>query len=190
MKTVTLHVKSLTPITFGKYHQTEKLEKELHDDYEQRTWREKTHYNKDGFVYIPGTMVTNCLRESAKYLSLPIKGKGKATYTKHFDAGLIPMNDIVLKVKKDDVKGHAQHVPSDGKPGGSKRVIKMFPIIHDWEGTITIAIGDDIITADVFEQVVRNAGNLIGLGTWRPRNRGMNGRFELLSMQWNKNGMK
>jgi len=184
MKKAILNLKSITPVTFGKFHQTEKLPKELHADYELRTWKEKCHYNSDGKVYIPGMMFGNCIRESAKFLSLQIPGKGKSTYTKHFEAGIIIQNDIVLTLRKDDIKGDPRHVPSDGRPGGSTRVMKIFPIVDAWHGTLEIIIGDEIITADVFEQVVRNAGNLIGIGTWRPRSRGMNGRFELINMQW------
>lgn len=187
MKKAICKLKNITPLTFGKFHQTEKLSKELAGDYEQRTWREKLHVAKDDFVKIPGPMFGNCIRESAKFLSLQIPGKGKATYTKHFDAGIIILNDIVLNIKKESVPASIQHVPSDGRPGGTTRVIKYFPIVHDWEGVLEILIADDMITADVLETVLRNAGNLIGIGTWRPRNRGMNGRFELVGMKWVEN---
>jgi len=187
MKTAICKLRSLSPVTFGKFHQTEKLPRELHDAYEQRTWREKLHYKPDGTVYIPGAMFGNCLREAARFLSEPIPGKGKSTYTKHFDAGIIVHDNIDLPLKKDDVHPFIWHVPSDGKPGGSKRVIKYFPIVREWEGQVTFLIGDDIITAPVFEKVIRTAGTLIGIGTWRPRNRGMNGRFELMEMEWRDN---
>lgn len=186
MKKAICKLKSTTPVTFGKFHQTEKLPKELHDAFEQRTWREKLHYTPEDKVKIPGIMLCNCIRESAKFLSLSVPGKGKSTYTKHFTS-IIPFNDIVLNLKRPDVPASVQHVPSDGMQGGTKRVIKYFPIVHEWEGTIEIIIPDDIITPDVFETVVRNAGNLIGIGTWRPRNRGMNGRFELVDMKWVEN---
>lgn len=187
MKTAICKLQSVTPVTFGKFHQTEKLSGELPDSFEQRTWREKLHYKEDGRVYIPGSMFGNCIRESAKFMSIPIKGRGKATYTKHFDSSIIVQNDIVLSIKRDEVQPSIQHVPSDGRPGGTKRVIKFFPIVPEWSGTLTVMIGDDIITADIFEKVIRNAGQLIGIGTWRPRNRGMNGRFELVDMQWKDN---
>ena len=188
MKKAIIKLKSLTPITFGKFHQTPKLEKELPEAYEIRTWKEKAHYTDDGFIKIPGIMIANCIRESARFLSLQIPGKGKSTFTKHFDSGITIYDDIKTTVKKNDLQGHTQHVPSDGTMGGTKRVIRVFPIIHEWSGQITVLIGDDIITSDIFETVIKNAGNLIGLGTWRPRNRGMNGRFELADMKWFDNG--
>lgn len=186
MKKAICKLKSITPVTFGRFHQEEKQQKELPDAYEKRTWKEKAHFNESEYVKIPGAMIANCIRESAKFMSMQIPGKGKATYTKHFEAGIIIYNDIITPIKKEELRGDTRHVPSDGRPGGTKRVIKIFPIVQEWEGEVIVYIGDDIITADVFEQVVRNAGNLIGIGTWRPRNRGMNGRFELVDMKWSE----
>lgn len=187
MKTAIVTLKSLTPITFGKYHQTEKLNKESAEDYELRTWRNKCHTENDNCI-IPGIMIANCIRESAKYLNIQIKGKGKSTYTKHFDSGISLFDNINLNYKKEQLTEEenmiAVHVPSDGMRGGTKRVMRYFPKFNSWQGTIKVYIGDDIITPDIFESVVINAGSLIGLGTWRPRNRGNNGRFELVDMNW------
>lgn len=184
MKKAICKLKSLTPVTFGKFHQTPKLPKELDGDYERRVFKEKAHYTDDGFVKIPGIMFQLCLSDSAKFLNIQIPGKGKQTYTKHFEAGIIIPGDIITKIHKDDLTGVPIHVPVDGKRGGTKRVIRIFPIVHDWSGEIEVIIGDDIISADVFEQVIRNAGSLIGIGTWRPRNCGRNGKFELVKMKW------
>lgn len=184
MKKAICKLKSLSPVTFGKFHDSPKLDKERPDDYELRTWREKAHFDTKGNLKIPGIMFANCIRESAKYLSKPIPGKGKATFTKHFDAGISILTDIVTSVDRDKLTSTTQHVPSDGRPGGTTRVKRIFPIVHEWEGEITVHIGDNVITPDVFEEVIINAGQLIGIGTWRPRNRGMNGRFELVDMKW------
>lgn len=186
MKSALCKLKSKTPLTFGKYHQTDKLNKELPDAYEMRTWKEKAHYTENETVKIPGTMFANSIRDSAKFMSIPVPGKGKSTFTKHFDAGITIPSNIDTGIKKESLSGVSVHVPSDGKPGGSRRVMKVFPIVREWEGEIVVYIGDDIITQDVFEDVLKNAGLLIGIGTWRPRNRGMNGQFEVVDIKWNE----
>jgi hypothetical protein len=131
-------------------------------------------------------MLGNCIRESAKFLTIQIPGKGKATYTKHFASGIVVINDIILPILKENLSGQEVHVPADGMPGGTKRVMKKFPIVHNWKGEFTVMIGDDTITSEVFEQVIHNAGLLIGLGTFRPRNRGDHGRFKVVDMQWSE----
>lgn len=185
MKQAICTLKSASPYSQGKFHQTEKKKGELHGDYEERTWREKMHYiEKTGEVFIPGSVFASSLREAAKYRSDQVPGKGKSTFTKHFDSGIIVTDNLNLGIKKDAVKGVPVLVPSDGKPGGGSRVIKFFPLIEEWGGKVTFTILDDIITPEIFEQTIRTSGRLIGIGVWRPRNRGMYGRFELVKMEW------
>jgi len=126
----------------------------------------------------------NCVSEVAKYLSVQIKGKGKSTYTKHFEAGLLVMDPLVLPIKRDDVEGEWLFVPSDGKRGSGKRVDRCFPLIREWSGDVTFYVLDDIITPEVFEEHLRQAGNFIGIGRFRPRNNGYYGRFKVKKVVW------
>jgi hypothetical protein len=63
-------------------------------------------------------------------------------------------------------------------------VWKCFPTIKEWGGECEIMVLDDTITRDVFEQHVKEAGRFIGLGSFRPRNRGYYGRFEADVLSW------
>jgi len=184
MKKAICHLKSNSPYSQGKYVTAAKLAKELHQDYEDRTWRERLHFDKDGVVFIPPMQFSNSLKEAAKYLNIQVPGKGKTTYTKHFDAGVMVIEPLSLNVNKDEVHSEALFVPSDGRRGGTTRVLKNFPIIHEWEGVVTYYILDPIITRDVFETVLRECGNLIGIGRFRPRMRGFYGRFVVNKIEW------
>lgn len=177
MKQARATLESVAPYSQSRYHGTEKLDKENHQDYEKRTWQNRLHSNKDGFVFIPPMAFKNCLSECAKYLSIQIPGKGKATYTKHFEAGIMVTDPLVLPVKKEEVEGEWLHVPSDGRRGGTKRVEKCFPVIHEWSGEITFFIFDETITEEVFSEHLHQAGQFIGIGRFRPRNNGFYGRF-------------
>ena len=184
MKTAVCYLKSTSPYAQSKYHTTEKNNKEGHDEYEERTWRERSHYNEKRELFIPCHQFSQCIKSAAKYLSIQIPGKGKSTYTKNFASGIIVDTDVPLGVLKDDAEKLTLHVPSDGRPGGSTRVIKHFPMVKQWEGKIAVTILDDIIRNDVFEQVLRSAGVFIGIGAFRPANRGVNGRFEVEQIKW------
>ena len=177
MKTVIATLKSVSPYSQSRYHGTDKIDREIPKDYEARTWRERLHVNQDGYVFIPPMAFKNALSEAAKFMSIQIPGKGKATYTKHFEAGILVMDGLVLPVKKDDVPGEWLFLPSDGKRGGGKRVEKCYPVIHEWAGDVTFHVLDEIITPDVFEEHLMRAGQFIGLGRFRPRNNGYYGRF-------------
>lgn len=184
---VNVRLKSLSPISFSNYISVPKKPKELAKDYEERVWRERLHYDKKtGECYIPSLMIANTIREAAKYLSIPIPGKGKETFTKNFDASIDVTNNIPLGIAKDNVEGKRLMLPSDGKVGGTTRVEKIMPLIEEWEGEATIYIYDEIITKEIFEQVMSAAGVLIGMGRFRPRKRGQYGRFTCEIQSWMK----
>lgn len=185
MKTAICYLKSISPYSQSKHYETPKLnEKERPGDYEDRTWRDRLHYDDSGMVYIPCTQFANSIKVAAKYLNLQIPGKGKSTYTKNFEAGIMVINHLPLNIQKDDVQKESYYVPSDGRRGGTTRVTKHFGVIPAWEGEVTYYILDDTITKDVFERVLRECGQLIGVGRFRPRNCGWYGRFEVKSIKW------
>jgi hypothetical protein len=185
MKTATVSIKSVSPYSQSKHYTTEKLPKELAKDYEARTWQDRLHSTEDGNVFIPPMSFKNCLSEAAKFLSVQIPGKGKSTYTKHFEAGVLVTDALVLPIKKDAVKGEWLFVPSDGIRGSGKRVEKCFPVIHDWSGEVVFHVLDETITEDVFKHHLEQAGAFIGIGRFRPRNNGFYGRFKVEALNWN-----
>ncbi len=179
MKLAECKLVSQSAYSQGRHYKMDKLPKETDPDYENRTWRERCHTNQDGNIIIPPMQFTNSMKEAAKYLSLPIPGEARKTFTKHFEAGLMVTEPLVLPVKKDEVEAEWLFVPSNGQRGGGSRVEKCFPLIREWKGTVMFYILDDIITKDAFEQVLKTCGNLIGIGRFRPRNWGYYGRFKL-----------
>src|SRR5688572_16894749 len=172
MKKALCKLKSISPYSQSKHYVVDKINngKESHKDYEARTWRERLHVNKDGNVFIPPMAFKNCISEVAKYIGEQIPGKGKSTYTKHFEAGVLVVDGPVLPLKEEDVQGQWLFVPSDGKRGGPKRVDKCFPVIPEWEVEVEFIILDEIITEDVFRKHLEEAGKFIGIGYFRPRN--------------------
>lgn len=186
MKTAICHLVSSSPYSQSRFYSNEvpKLPKERPDEYEDRTWRHRLHWNKEGFVEIPGTSFSNCIKGSAKRLQLQIPGKGKTQYTKYFEAGIMCPQNLTLNIKADDVPRESLHVPSDGKRGGSKRVIRHFPRIDSWEGNVAFYVFDDVIGSDVFKQVLVSAGLLVGIGRFRPENCGFYGRFLVKTIKW------
>jgi hypothetical protein len=178
-------LKSASPISFSRFysHDVAKKDGETPADYEQRTWRERVHVTNDGRVFIPPLAFKNALDASAKYMGKQIPGRGKATYAKHFASGVLVMDPLVLPVKKSAVRGEWRLVPADGVVGGSRRVLKRFPVIDRWEGKIEIQVLDNTVTKDVLAEHLANAGMFIGVGSFRPERRGIYGRFKLVCLK-------
>jgi hypothetical protein len=184
MKIATATLHSISPYSQSRYHNTPKDQKETAKDYEQRTWRERVHCNGDGRIYIPPMTFKNCAAETAKYLGMQIPGKGKNTYTKHFDAGVLCAEPLVLPETKETVLGEWLFLNSDGRRGGGKRVEKCYPLIPSWNGDVVFNILDEAITQDVFRFHLEQSGAFIGIGRFRPRNGGFYGRFKVDNLQW------
>lgn len=187
MKTALVSIKGITPYSASRYHLTEKYPKEHYDDYEKRTWRERVNYRSDGECFIPQMAFKKAVSDVAPFLGEKIPGKKNATWTKHFKSGILVPEALLLGVKKDDIDGEWFHVPSDGKSGGSSRVLKCFPVVREWGGMLTFYVLDDTITEEVFERYVAEAGRFIGVGRFRPQNGGFYGRFEVIEVAWDSN---
>lgn len=187
MKVAIAYLVSDTPYSQSKPIDPEEYPakpKETADAKERRLWRYRQHATPDGRVFIPGASFGICLKSSAKRLKLQVPGKGKLEYTKYFEAGVMVPGALELPDVAAEVPFDRLYVPSDGRRGGSKRVWKWFPRIDKWEGEVTFYIFDDMITEDVFRQVLAAAGLLVGIGRFRPENCGFYGRFSIKSLKW------
>lgn len=184
MKTCTVTIEGATPFCASRQHNTPANKGEQPGDWEERTWREKAYYDDDGKAFIPGIAFKMSLDSAAKYLGIPIKGKGKQNYTKHFNAGVMCSSNLSLGVTREQVQGVTINANSDGVRGSGKRVPRTFPKFPKWRGELTFLIFDDIISRDVFEQVITGSGQFVGVGQNRPEKGGTHGRFLVKDLKW------
>ena len=186
MKIAIAHLRSASPYGQNNFYDEPRGDggKESPADFETRTWRERLHYDDKGIVFIPPMAFKNCITEAARFLGRKIPGRRNATYTKHFEAGVLVLEGLSLGIHKNKVPGQWLFLPSDGVRGSGKRVKKCMPRIDQWEGKVTFHVLDDTITKDVFADHLREAGSFIGLGFFRPRNNGFWGRFTVQSVEW------
>lgn len=187
MKIAHATLKSLAPYSQSRQHDTPKKEKESHADYEERTWRERTHVDPDtGTVFIPPMAFKFALETAARFLRLKIPGKGNSEYGKHFSAGVLVVEGLNLGLKREDVPGEWLNLHANGKRGSGTRVKRCMPYVPKWSGQVSYMILDDTIPKDVFETVLRESGNFIGIGRFRPENSGYYGRYEVLEIEWDE----
>lgn len=181
MKVYQCTIKGISPLSWSRFYENDvpKLEKEIAKDYEERTWQNRIHVDDQDNIFIPGASFKKCLEECAQFLSIQIPGKGKSTYTKHFLAGIGIYENATIGKKRNEISKEWFLVPSNGRRGDGTRVQKCFPRIDGWGATFEINIFDETITTSVLKEHIEQAGRLIGLGRYRPRNGGSYGRFIL-----------
>lgn len=183
-----VHLESSTPYSQSRFIMSTKPSKMKHDEWEEQSWRQRgweiTTGPDKGKMYIPAQQFKNALIEAAKYLGMKVRGKGQATYTKHFTSGILIENDLVLPVKLAECEADTVMVSADGKPGGAKKVMKHFPLVQQWEGALTFIVIDETIDREVFEQHMIHAGALVGIGRWRRSKNGRYGAFRIAKIDW------
>lgn len=185
MRLVTAKIKSDAPYSPSRAFQSERGPSETHEAFDRRCYKEHALTDANGTILIPGVAFKKALHEAAKFLGRKIPGKRGATWTKHFQSGILVLNDVSTGVNVDDADAVDVYCHSDGKPGGnSGRVWRRFPAVNQWSAEVRFAVIDDTITNDEFEFTLEKAGLLIGVGRWRPANGGMNGRFVVESVKW------
>lgn len=178
-------LKSTAPISFSAPILTKKKTGEKHDVFEKRIWEERLHRNIDGQILIPAQALKLCLESAARYLSESVPGKGKKTYTKYIEAGLMVEKNLLIGEKFECER---LFVPSDGKKGGGKRVWKNFPLIKEWHAVAEIILIEPVLIDEpgVIERYLIAAGKFVGLGRWRPEKGGLYGRFMLENFETGK----
>jgi hypothetical protein len=192
VKIVNAFLRSMSPYSQSRHHSTERLPSETNSsqgnqDYSRRTWPNHLHVSESGTILIPPMALKNALSEAAKFLALPLKGK--ATYTKFFEAGVLTVKPLDTGVLAVDAVAEELFLPSDGVRGSGKRVLKTYPKIFSWAGDAEFIVIDDTVLQSyagdrnltVFQYVLQQSGSVIGLGRFRPRQNGFYGRFMIES---------
>jgi len=158
---------------------------EKDDAYEKRSWIETAHWTPEGKMFIPAMAFKKSVETAAK--RNPRKYSGQRTYTKHFLSGMMVMDDLVLDITREDIIPCWLYLPSQPGRATGGRVWKCMPTVHHWSGTAKFVISEDIITPDIFELYLAEAGMQVGVGVWRPENGGLNGRYLCNEISWEEN---
>jgi hypothetical protein len=186
----TVTIIGMSPYSASRQHNAPFLEGEAHDAYDLRTWREHlTTDIRDGqkTVCLPAHGVMQMYASAARYCKKQIKGQGRATWTKKFEAGISVPENPSLGIDPASVERVVISCNPQGIRGGKGRVPRRFPIIPVWGTTFDVWILDPIITREIFTEMSEIAGLYIGLGRFRPENGGINGRFRLDKLAWQDN---
>jgi hypothetical protein len=190
MRRVKVYLENIpgSPYSQSAKHDTPFLDREQHDAWEQRTWRNKMTTNKDDVVCVPAMAFKQCIDTAAQKIGEKVKGRRGATYKNFFASGFFCEADVPLAngkpIKKADVESVQISANADGVRGSGKRVPRRFPLIPKWHGVAMFTIVDDLLTPEIFEQHVKSAGIVVGIGRFRPEKGGTNGRFKAVKFEW------
>lgn len=63
------------------------------------------------------------------------------------------------------------------------RVMVIRPRWDEWSVDFTLSVDEDSIQQEMIERIITYAGKYVGIGSYRPQNKGRFGRFELTSIE-------
>ena len=190
MKIVRINVENMPGIPYSQSakHNVPMKDRESHEDYDLRTWREHCTVNKDGQVCVPMMAWKQCLDTCAQKLGHKVPGKRGASFKGYFVSGVLCPADTPLFNGKALTKELAEpktiYANLDGVRGSGKRGDRTYPEFSKWHCIVEFWIVDDIITQPVFEDHFNVAGRIVGIGRFRPERGGTNGRFRATNYDW------
>jgi len=188
MKVALAELESLSPYSPSRrVRAVNKEAKETFEQYEAAIWRDRAHWTAEGRLFIPPMAFKRSLETAAAMLRIRIPGKGQSEYGKHFLAGILVPEGLVLPITRETIQSENLFLSSAGKKG-KMDVLKTEPVVPQWTGEVRYYVLDDTITESIFEQVLREAGNFVGIGRFRPINGGFYGRYKVLDVQWETQG--
>jgi hypothetical protein len=177
-----------SPYSQSAKHDTPFLDRESHDDYDIRTWRNKCTTNKNGQVCIPAMALKQMIDTAAWKLGEKVQGRRGATFKSFFASGFFCDGDVPIANGKALTPADAEckliSANSDGVRGSGKRVPRRFPEFEKYQGVAEFTIIDDVITQPVFEQHAKAAFLIVGIGRFRPEKGGTNGRCRVTKFEW------
>jgi hypothetical protein len=165
-----------------------KNDRESHEDFDIRVWREHCTVNAEGQVCVPQMGLKMCVDSAAYKLGEKVPGRRGATYKNFLASGFFVDGDMPIAngkpLTKEDADCKLISANADGKRGSGTRVPRRFPEFSVWHGIAEFTIVDDVITQDIFEHHIKSAGIIVGIGRFRPENGGTNGRFRVKQFVW------
>lgn len=121
-------------------------------------------YTESGKIILPADCIDATLLNAAKRYKLGQRYKS-GCYVK--TNGVLRFDGDALPVEKLWERG--QNALRVAVRVGTAKTMRTRPMFEDWSTEFVVEYFDDSFDADQVRQVVKAAGELIGIGDWRPR---------------------
>jgi hypothetical protein len=135
------------------------------------------HRNREGFCFIPAEQIRGSLINAGTYLKSKVGARSKSMKTIVAATFIITPDEIILP--DWDIIDKRSAVNKNIKA----RVMVVRPKWINWEASFTLECHESTITKETIQQVFTYAGSFCGIGSYRPTNNGLFGRFEIVNIQ-------
>lgn len=131
----------------------------------------------DGPCYIPAEQIRGALINAGSYVKAKVGGRSKSM--KQIVAAMFMVSPDEIIIPEYSAIDKRSAVNKNVKA----RVIVVRPRWNQWSAEFTLSVDEDSITKETIQQIIEYAGKYVGIGSFRPTNNGMFGRFELTEIK-------
>jgi len=133
--------------------------------------------NSAGSCFIPSDHIRGAMINAGSFVKAKVGGTSKSM--KSIVAAMFMVFPEQIEIPDYDVIDKRSGVNRNVKA----RVINVRPKWSDWSCEFKLQVYENTISLDMISQIIRYAGSYIGIGSFRPTNNGMFGRFTLESIE-------
>ena len=157
-----------------EWEKNRKLIIELDDIAKEDNIRAEYHsYSDNEGFYIPTNHILGAMINAGALVKSKVGNAKKSM--KNIVAGMFSIKEEKCRLPKEYEIDKRSAVNKNIKA----RVISVRPKWNEWNAEFTLNVDNDTITEETIKDIIINAGNYIGIGSFRPTNNGSFGRFKL-----------
>lgn len=167
----------------AKLDQWEKLRGPIHERPEvshEDAIRAEYHCYRDretDTCYIPSEQLRGAMINAGTYVKAKMGGRSKSMKT--IVAAMFMVYPEQITLPEYDAIDKRSAVNRNVKA----RVITVRPRWNQWAVEFTLSVDEDSITIETITQILEYAGKYVGIGSFRPTNNGLFGRFKVSSIE-------
>lgn len=187
MKSYSLALKSLSPymqhrmddMSLSEWEKCRRQIIERPEVSQADTHRAEYHCyrNSEGCCYIPAEQLRGSLINAGTYMKSKVGARSKSMKTIVAATFMIAPDEILIQDWDAIDKRSAVNKNIKG------RVMVIRPKWSEWEATVTLNCHESSITKETIKQLFDYSGSYVGIGSFRPTNNGLFGRFEVLGIK-------
>lgn len=133
--------------------------------------------NAKGEYYLPSEHIRQCLIGGGSFLKSKVGASRKSMTGIVAAMFMVTPDEIILPPFDEIDKRSAQN------KNVKARIIVIRPKWNHWKVTFVLEVWDDSITVETIKEIITNSGNYVGIGSYRPTNKGLFGRFSLVGFE-------
>jgi hypothetical protein len=179
MKEFKVEIKGVTPLLFNRF-----MESSIDTEVKKRPGavksdniEDKLYKLPDGKIYTPSTHISGMLVNAAK--EFKIRGKGKATYSKIVGSTMEVSPDAIVHINQS----WEEYAVSGVNPNTRGRTMIRRPMMKEWALEFNVKFNEDDIPVEVVKNILDHGGQYVGIGDWRPANKGKFGKFMITKFE-------